>query len=263
MTEPPTDTGSSRTNELETELGTVGDDAGLDDDEVAPARLSHYVLLHELGRGGTGVVHAAYDEILDRKVAIKLLRSRGSERAQRRLLREAQALAKLSHSNVVQIYEIGHADPRRRGRVCRGMDRAALEHLRGPAAIARARRASRPGDRVPRRAASGAGRVARGVGGGRRQRPHAGLDGDLAPACDRLVRRRSVARPPNACAERRGRRAATTARSSDRVSPGRQVRGQPRALAGDHGRCRADRLGPLAGRAAARARPGARRSRRV
>ncbi len=54
-----------------------------------------------------GVVYVAYDEKLDRKVALKLLRSRGSQQAQRRLIREAQALARLSHPNVVQVYEIG------------------------------------------------------------------------------------------------------------------------------------------------------------
>ncbi|MBK7823622.1 serine/threonine-protein kinase [Nannocystis sp.] len=73
-------------------------------------RLGHYALLHELGRGGMSVVYAAYDEKLDRKVAIKVLHARGDPWAQRRLLREAQALAQLSHSNVVQIYEIGDLD---------------------------------------------------------------------------------------------------------------------------------------------------------
>src|SRR5690606_32000265 len=71
--------------------------------------LGHYVLLDKLGEGGMGVVFAAYDRALDRKVAIKLLRATGDE-AQRRLIREAQAMARLSHPNVVQIYEIGELD---------------------------------------------------------------------------------------------------------------------------------------------------------
>ncbi|MFV8755157.1 tetratricopeptide repeat protein [Nannocystaceae bacterium ST9] len=72
-----------------------------------PARLGHYVVLQELGHGGMGIVCAAYDQVLDRKVAIKLLHARGDALAQVRLIREAQALARLSHPNVVQIYEIG------------------------------------------------------------------------------------------------------------------------------------------------------------
>ncbi len=56
-----------------------------------------------------GVIYAAYDEELDRRVAVKLLRSRnqGCAEAHTRMLREAQALARLSHPNVVQIYEVG------------------------------------------------------------------------------------------------------------------------------------------------------------
>jgi tetratricopeptide (TPR) repeat protein/predicted Ser/Thr protein kinase len=75
-----------------------------------PARLGHYVMLQELGRGGMGIVCAAYDQVLDRKVAIKLLQGRGNAQAQARLVREAQALARLSHPNVVQIYEIGELE---------------------------------------------------------------------------------------------------------------------------------------------------------
>jgi tetratricopeptide (TPR) repeat protein/predicted Ser/Thr protein kinase len=76
-----------------------------------PRRLSHYVLLERLGQGGMGVVYAAYDERLDRKVAIKLLHSSDHEKDRLRLRREAQSLARLSHPNVVQIYEIGeHED---------------------------------------------------------------------------------------------------------------------------------------------------------
>lgn len=74
---------------------------------TGPIRVGHYVLLSEVGRGGMGVVHAAYDERLDRKVALKVLRTQGDSWAQRRLVREAQGLARLSHPNVVQIYEIG------------------------------------------------------------------------------------------------------------------------------------------------------------
>jgi tetratricopeptide (TPR) repeat protein len=77
------------------------------DPDRAPFRLGHHVLLHKLGAGGMGVVYAAYDERLDRRVAIKLLRKQGRPGAGLRLIREAQALARLSHPNVVQIYEIG------------------------------------------------------------------------------------------------------------------------------------------------------------
>jgi tetratricopeptide (TPR) repeat protein len=75
------------------------------------AILGRYVVLGRLGAGGMGVVHAAYDPELDRKVAIKLLLDgRGqaqSTRARARLIREAQALAKLSHPNVVAVYDAG------------------------------------------------------------------------------------------------------------------------------------------------------------
>jgi tetratricopeptide (TPR) repeat protein/predicted Ser/Thr protein kinase len=85
-------------------------EGGTPDPEQAPVRLGHYVLLHKLGRGGMGVVYAAYDERLDRRVAIKLLRTRGRAKAERRLIREAQALARLSHPNVVQIHDVGNPD---------------------------------------------------------------------------------------------------------------------------------------------------------
>ncbi len=70
-------------------------------------RVSQFVLLERLGAGGMGVVFAAFDEKLERKVAIKLVATHGgNERAQQRLLLEAQAQARLSHPNVVTIYEV-------------------------------------------------------------------------------------------------------------------------------------------------------------
>src|SRR5262249_61092764 len=63
-----------------------------------------------VGRGGRGEVYAAYDPDLDRKIAVKLLRARrGSSTAdgRTRLLREAQAIARLSHPNVVVVYDVG------------------------------------------------------------------------------------------------------------------------------------------------------------
>ena len=79
--------------------------------------IGRYVVLDKLGAGGMGVVFAAYDPELDRKVAIKVLvpgpdsdESLSGGRA--RLLREAQALAKLSHPNVVAIHDVGTVDER-------------------------------------------------------------------------------------------------------------------------------------------------------
>ncbi|PRQ09708.1 serine/threonine-protein kinase [Enhygromyxa salina] len=75
-------------------------------------RVGRYPIIRKIGEGGMGVVYACYDEALDRRVAIKLLNSRvRSSSAQTRFEREAQGLARLSHPNVVQIYEIGaHQD---------------------------------------------------------------------------------------------------------------------------------------------------------
>jgi serine/threonine protein kinase len=72
---------------------------------IVTARIGRYPILRKLGEGGMGVVYAAYDDQLDRKLAIKLLRPRSRKAQQTRLQREAQGLARLSHQNVVQIYE--------------------------------------------------------------------------------------------------------------------------------------------------------------
>ncbi|MEZ4449827.1 MAG: protein kinase [Nannocystaceae bacterium] len=79
-----------------------------------PPRIDRYVLLRQLGAGGMGSVYLAYDEALSRKVAIKLLNPqvRESESVRLRMEREAQALAQISHPNVVQIHDVGRVGAR-------------------------------------------------------------------------------------------------------------------------------------------------------
>jgi len=81
-----------------------------------PVRTGRFVMLERLGRGAMGVVYAAYDPKLDRKVAIKLVDASalGSEvgDAQARLEREAKAAANLAHPNVVTVYDVGVHDGR-------------------------------------------------------------------------------------------------------------------------------------------------------
>ncbi|MDI1446021.1 serine/threonine-protein kinase [Polyangium sp. 6x1] len=75
------------------------------------ARLGRYTLTDVLGRGGMGIVYSAHDPTLDRKVALKVLRGEvtarvGADIASARLLREARIAARLSHPNVVTIYDV-------------------------------------------------------------------------------------------------------------------------------------------------------------
>lgn len=74
-------------------------------------RFGRYVVEKELGRGGMGVVFAAHDDALKRRVALKVVRSdRGIPDARARLEREAQSLAKVQHPNVVAVHDVGEAD---------------------------------------------------------------------------------------------------------------------------------------------------------
>src|SRR5437870_775755 len=79
---------------------------------VRGATIGRYVVLGLVGRGGMGEVYAAYDPELDRKVAVKLLRVKPGNGVSRhegrqRTLREAQAIARLSHPNVVVVFDVG------------------------------------------------------------------------------------------------------------------------------------------------------------
>jgi predicted ATPase/tRNA A-37 threonylcarbamoyl transferase component Bud32 len=70
-----------------------------------------YIILKKLGEGGKGVVYKARDTVLNRVVAIKMLKSAvSSEEAYSRFIREAQAVAKLNHPNIVSIHDIGKED---------------------------------------------------------------------------------------------------------------------------------------------------------
>lgn len=74
--------------------------------------IGHYHIVSELGRGGMGVVYKAHEESLNRFVAIKVLGKHLTADASyvQRFAREAQAAAKLTHPNIVQIYFIGEDD---------------------------------------------------------------------------------------------------------------------------------------------------------
>jgi tetratricopeptide (TPR) repeat protein len=106
---------------------TQGQDEPLDDDawpSALPlpegAKLGRYVVLRAVGAGAMGIVYAAYDPELDRKIALKLLRP-GSEpdagdaaalqsSRNKRLLREAQALARLAHPHAITVHDVGTWD---------------------------------------------------------------------------------------------------------------------------------------------------------
>src|SRR5215831_9034828 len=90
----------------------ITSDSGAAAEDIA-LFLDRYMLLHKVGEGSVGAVHATYDPELDRKVALKVLRPdrarRSSEYARTRFLREAQALARLAHPNVVTVHDVGEA----------------------------------------------------------------------------------------------------------------------------------------------------------
>jgi serine/threonine protein kinase/tetratricopeptide (TPR) repeat protein len=71
-------------------------------------RIGSFRLLDRLGEGGMGVVYAAQDERLQRRVAIKMIRDdSGLREARDRFWREARSAARLNHPNVCQIYDVG------------------------------------------------------------------------------------------------------------------------------------------------------------
>lgn len=88
-------------------------------------RLGRYVLRREIGRGGMALVWLAQDDELDRPVALKILRPGLAIEQQHvdRFRREAQAMAKLKHPNVVEVHDVGEAG---------GHHYLAMEYVEGP-----------------------------------------------------------------------------------------------------------------------------------
>jgi len=91
--------------------------------------VGRYRLVKLVGRGGMGEVYAAHDPELDRRIAIKIMRADTypDEIEAARMMREAQSIAKLSHPNLVTVYDVGTAN----GRVF-----VAMELLQGDTAAA-------------------------------------------------------------------------------------------------------------------------------
>ena len=75
---------------------------------MPPTGLNRYRILEKIGQGGTGKVFRAYDAILDRHVALKIITRRpNDDEVVERFRREALAAAQLTHPNVVTVYESG------------------------------------------------------------------------------------------------------------------------------------------------------------
>ena len=78
---------------------------------MEPRSIAHFDLVSLLGEGGMGVVYRARDRVLEREVALKLIRPEraGDSEARQRFLREARAAAVLTHPGIALVYEAGEA----------------------------------------------------------------------------------------------------------------------------------------------------------
>ncbi len=117
--EHPGDASEGEQESLTPQTGSGADWAGVTGDlpdvlREPGSRVGPYIILEQLGLGGMGVVYAAYDPKLDRKVALKVLRSAGHDESAAvgrvRLASEGRALAKVSHPNVVAVFDVGTID---------------------------------------------------------------------------------------------------------------------------------------------------------
>ena len=106
---PPTEDGEqSRATAFEETLPNAEGEAELGEG----SKIGRYDVLERVGAGGMGVVYRAYDPELHREVALKLLKAgravgAANTKRRKRLLREARAMAQLSHPNVIPVYDVG------------------------------------------------------------------------------------------------------------------------------------------------------------
>jgi serine/threonine protein kinase len=110
----------------------------------APERVfGHYELVTLLGSGGMGDVYLAIDTRLQRKAAIKLIRTAhdDDEQAAARFLREARTIAALDHPNICTLYEFGHVE---------GREFLAMQYIEGESLAARLQRGTVPLDEALR-----------------------------------------------------------------------------------------------------------------
>ncbi|HEY8087228.1 MAG TPA: protein kinase, partial [Polyangiaceae bacterium] len=91
-------------------LPASGDEGASSVELPRGAPVGRYLILEKIGAGGMGVVYSAYDPKLDRRIALKALHTATDpERdtaGRSRLIREAKAMARLSHPNVVTVYDV-------------------------------------------------------------------------------------------------------------------------------------------------------------
>ena len=109
----------------------AGPEGSADSDarDRTPSRIGHYTIRRKIGAGGMGVVYQAYDERLERTVALKMMLSLDQdETARKRFWREARAAASVNHPHVCQVYEVVEHD----GQLFIAMELLEGEPLVGP-----------------------------------------------------------------------------------------------------------------------------------
>src|SRR2546426_12846297 len=79
-----------------------------------PDKIGKYQVIERIGRGGMGMIYKAHDPVLDRAVALKVISTEieVTDELRARFFREAQACARLSHPNIVTVFDMGEDEGR-------------------------------------------------------------------------------------------------------------------------------------------------------